>query len=228
MKLTMQILSMSAALLSTNSMIDNPKVELQQINHINDVHEIRQETRLLSSYVLAKEFKKIEEEKQREATKQQFINNLLNDDIRTMNLNSKSGLTAQEINKLLEGTEMEGLGEAFVQAEQQYGINALYFTAHAIWESGWGISNLAKKKNNLFGFKAYDHDSYGSAETFSSKSECILKVAQYIKENYLTEGGKHYNGANLIGMNIKYSSDKEWADGIAQVMKCLVYDLKNA
>ena len=124
MKLTMQILSMSATLLSTNSMIDNPKVELQQINHINDVHEIRRETRLLSSYVLAKEFKKLEEEKQREATKQQFINNLLNDDIRTMNLNSKSGLTAEEINKLLEGTEMEGLGEAFVQAEQQYGINA--------------------------------------------------------------------------------------------------------
>ena len=58
-----------------------------------------------------------------------------------MNLNSKSGLTAEEINKLLEGTEMEGLGEAFVQAEQQYGINALYFTAHAIWESGWGTSN---------------------------------------------------------------------------------------
>ena len=49
-----------------------------------------------------------------------------------MNLNSKSGLTAEEINKLLEGTEMEGLGEAFVQAEQQYGINALYFTAHTI------------------------------------------------------------------------------------------------
>ena len=76
MRLSMQILSMSATLLSTNSMIDNPKVELQQINHINDVYEIRQETRLLSYYVLAKEFKKIEEEKQLEVTKQQFINNL--------------------------------------------------------------------------------------------------------------------------------------------------------
>mgnify|MGYP003622615276 CR=1 FL=1 len=76
MRLSMQILSMSATLLSTNSMIDNPKVELQQINHINDVYEIRQETRLLSYYFLAKEFKKIEEEKQLEVTKQQFINNL--------------------------------------------------------------------------------------------------------------------------------------------------------
>ena len=39
---------------------------------------------------------------------------------------------------------LAGNGEAFVNAARRYGVNEVYLLAHAILESGWGTSTLAK------------------------------------------------------------------------------------
>lgn len=140
-----------------------------------------------------------------------------------MELTTPSYLTAEQIDYALKDTALSGLGEAFVRAEQTYGVNAQYLVAHAAWESGWGKSSLAQKNNNLFGFGAYDYlnGDVSKMTKFASKEECIMFVAEYIYREYLSEDGTYYNGNNLQGVNVRWAGDTSWYRGIADVMTCI-------
>lgn len=175
------------------------------------------------------ETEKIIKDSEDEKRKEEFINfiNMVRyNDTTQIDLRKPSGLTEELANELLKGTGLEGLGKAFVEAEHTYSVNAYYLMAHAAWESEWGKSKLARNKNNLFGYQAYDSNPYHSARVFSSKGESIMTVAKYIGKHYLNSTGDHYNGHNLSGMNIKYASDKNWARGIGDVIDKLA--LKSA
>ena len=133
---------------------------------------------------------------------------------RTSNdLTKPSGVTVERIEEVLKGTKLEGLGKYYMQAERDYGINAKFLVGLSIEESGWGKSNIANTKNNLFGFQAYTNNT-SQARTFSSKGECILYVGKYIADNYLTEGGKHYNGVTVESVHEKYADNPKWASNI--------------
>ncbi len=112
-----------------------------------------------------------------------------------------------------------GYGHTFVDAANRYKINPMYLLANAIHESAWGTSKIAQEKKNLFGFKAYDSDAYGSAASFSTLEEGIYYCAQYISDRYLTTTSWAYQGAILgnksVGMNVKYASDPYWGQKIA-------------
>ncbi len=140
-------------------------------------------------------------------------------DYLNINLLSKSGLDASGIDEVFAGTPLEGLGKDFVQVEEETGVNSQFLASLAIHESGWGRSRIAREKNNLFGFGAYDRAPYKYARTFNSKSDGIRTVAFYVRKNYLTEGEKYFNGANIAGMNKDYSSDPGWKVKISNQMK---------
>lgn len=142
---------------------------------------------------------------------------ILSGDLRT-----PSGATAGDIDLKLKGTAMDGLGRSFVEAEQKYGVNALFLTSLAIHESAYGTSKIAKDKNNLFGFAAYDGSPYSSARTFTTKEQGIDHVASYLSENYLTEGAKYYGGATVDGVGKRYATDPNWANAIRQIMDKLM------
>ena len=141
--------------------------------------------------------------------------NAINLDLRT-----RSAVTAYEIDEyILKGTALEGLGEAFVQAEIDYNVNAMFLLTLAIHESAWGRSDIARDKNNLFGFGAYDASPYKSAVAFNSKAEGVFRVAKHLSENYLTEGAKCFSGGyTLRHVNMKYASDETWASQLASSM----------
>lgn len=135
------------------------------------------------------------------------------------NLLSTSGLTAEQINNYLQGKGvMAGLGEAFVDAENKYGINALFGIAQAALESGWGTSLIAKNKHNLFGMNAYDKDPYGSAAMYSTPEESVADWAAFMKKNYLTPGGVYYSGASVTGIARHYASDPEYSYKLVNLM----------
>lgn len=136
----------------------------------------------------------------------------------SLNLLTPSAITAYELNQFLEGTAMQGLGEAFVRAELQTGVNAIFLTSLAIHESAWGKSRIASDKNNMFGYGAYDASPYKSAVYFGSKQEGIIFVANKLKQNYLLQSGKYYKGSTLPAVNIRYSSDSKWSSKIATTM----------
>ena len=134
--------------------------------------------------------------------------------ITTKNLLIESNVSAEYINSKLVGTGLEGLGDAFKDAEKNYKINAIFLVGLAIHESNYGSSKIAKEKNNLFGFKAYDRSPFKSATSFKSKKDCINFVAKYISENYLNPNGKYFRGYGVSALGENYASDKRWASSI--------------
>ncbi|HPT61015.1 MAG TPA: glucosaminidase domain-containing protein [Bacillota bacterium] len=135
-----------------------------------------------------------------------------------LDLNTLSGVSVYQLDAVLNGTSLQGLGSAFVNAENKYHMHAVYLLAHAIHESDFGRSQIARDKYNLFGFMAYDSNPYASAKKFESFEQCIDYCAGYIKRQYLTKGGKWYEGPTLRGMNVHYATDKQWAVKIARWM----------
>ncbi|MGE6257313.1 S-layer homology domain-containing protein [Heyndrickxia sporothermodurans] len=116
-----------------------------------------------------------------------------------------------------------GLGSAFKEAEKKYNINALYFMSHAILESGWGSSAIAKDKHNLFGLGAIDSSPYESAKKFKNYKSGILEAAnKYVVPGYFDQASWKYSGAFLgnkgMGMNVRYASDPYWGQKIAGLM----------
>lgn len=136
---------------------------------------------------------------------------------RSSDLTHVEFLYPSNINPLLEGTNLSGLEYEFLKAQSEYDVNVVFLISLAALESSWGTSNMAINKNNLFGFCAYDNNT-SKAKTFKSKSDCIMHVTKYISENYLTEGGKYYNGVTLKAVNKKYSSSEEWSKKVATIM----------
>ncbi|MDC3416116.1 glucosaminidase domain-containing protein [Aquibacillus salsiterrae] len=142
------------------------------------------------------------------------------------NLREKSFATAEQIDAYIKAQKPDspliGLGNVFVEMQEKYNINALYLMAHAIHESAWGLSKIAKDKNNLYGIKATDSNPYGNADVFNSFEDSVRYAAQFISSTYLTEGNFRYNGTYLgnkaSGMNVKYASDPFWGQKIAGQM----------
>ena len=154
-----------------------------------------------------------------------------------MALNQPSGLSLEQFKKVLTDERdvnkiFENNAQYFYYIEQQYNINGLYIAAIGIHESAWGTSEIAKNKNNLFGYGAYDSNPYNGAYQFSDYAESIDLLARVMVKYYLNSKGTkiygneialgtYYNGATLTGVNTKYASDKNWANKVYNYMKVL-------
>jgi hypothetical protein len=127
-------------------------------------------------------------------------------------------------------TPLPRLGSAFMEAERKEGLNARYFVAHAMLESGWGTSDIARLKHNLFGYGAYDRDPWRYATRFRTYRKGILAVAARIRDRYLSPTGRWWYGfTTLRGVNRYYASDVHWADKfavIANQLDAMVVTLK--
>ena len=131
---------------------------------------------------------------------------------------SKSGLSAWAIDRYLAAnTPLPPLGSAFMQAERRYGINARYLVAHAMLESGFGTSDIARYAHNLFGYHAYDRDPWRYATRFRTFKGGILNVAKAIKRDYLVPSGRFWGGAPTLRGMYMYASDPNWDRKIAAI-----------
>ena len=119
-------------------------------------------------------------------------------------------------------TTFDECDDAFIVAQDTWGVNALYLMAHAALESAWGTSAIARDKNNIFGYMAYDDSPYLSAATFDCLDDCILQVSGYIRMAYLNTSGSYHRGAHLVGMNEFYATDPMWAFKIANIMQSII------
>jgi beta-N-acetylglucosaminidase len=164
------------------------------------------------------------------------------DSYQFIDLRTKSEVTASQIDNYIANnykrfgakSVLVGQGQNFIDAGNQYGVNALYLAAHAIHESAFGTSNISLGKNNLFGFGSYDATAYIASYKFPSVKENIFYIAREMKHSYLNDQKKadgsyvdfRYKGAYLgfstkyvggtridaasEGMNFYYASDPLW------------------
>lgn len=154
-----------------------------------------------------------------------------------MALNKPSGLTLEQFKKILSDDKdtnkiFANNAEYFYYIEKQYNINGVFVAAVGIHESAWGTSKIARDKNNLFGYGAYDSNPYNGAYSFSNYSESIDLIARVFVKYYINPKGTsifggekavgtYYNGATLTGINTRYATDKNWANGVYRHMTYL-------
>ena len=160
-------------------------------------------------------------------------------------LNKKSTLTLEDYKKIFTGISsdtnkiFQDNYETFYNVEQNYNVNGLFIAAIAIHESGWGTSQIAKDKHNLFGYGAYDRDPYEYSYEFESYAEGIETVAKVMAKYYLnpagtkiydneTAKGSYYSGATLADVNKKYASDENWHTKVYSYMELLYGRLKSS
>lgn len=166
-------------------------------------------------------------------TKQQLISTLKFD----MDINKPSGLTLEQFKKILsDGKDKNNIFENnakyFYYIEKQYNINGVFVAAVGIHESDWGTSEIARQKNNLFGYGAYDNNPFNSAYQFNNYAESIDLIARVFVKYYLNPSktniyggekaeGTFYNGTTLSAINKKYATDKKWAEAVYNHIKYL-------
>lgn len=171
---------------------------------------------------IRREIERIQDERRLEKeTKEENVKHIKeiaeNDFFTDYDVRLRSGLDAKQVEALLSGTGLEGLGKAYVKAENIYGVNALVLLGISAHESAWGTSRFAKERNNLFGYQAYDHD-VNKAKHFDSGEDAIMTVARHLSKNYLTKGAVYFNGYTLSDINVRYASDKNWANAITNII----------
>jgi len=135
-------------------------------------------------------------------------------------------------------------GYSFVEAQNTYGVNAVMMLSLAINESGYGRSQIAIEKNNLFGHAAYDSSPDESASGYKDAAAGITYHASVIlNKGYLNpcdqsdpsnspspsaclnKSSNRYRGGYFgdkgSGMNVRYASDPYWGEKAAQYYRSI-------
>lgn len=108
---------------------------------------------------------------------------------------------------------------AFLEAERTYNVNAVFLSAVAAFESGWGESSIARNRNNLFGWTGN-----GGYRYFDSVPECIMYVAKHLRTNYLTPGGSCFHGYEVEDIAVSYCPGGYWSGQVKSIMRMIQSD----
>lgn len=142
-------------------------------------------------------------------------------------LRSYSEYSAEELLELIndrvsETSKMYNLGDTFVEMQNSYGVNALLTASIAANESGYGTSNIAQTKNNLFGINAVDATPGESAYYYKNPENCVKDFTEtMMSKQYFNPNDWKYCGAFLgnkaSGVNMMYASDPYWGEKVAAI-----------
>ena len=150
-----------------------------------------------------------------------------------LNMRSSTGYTADTLNSILasamtnagidpSSSKLTGTGQAFVENQNTYNVNALLSLSLAVNESGWGTSWICTEKNNIFGLNAVDTSPGLSADSFASIEDCIREfMADWMADGYLSSSDWRNHGEYLGnkggGINVSYASDPYWGEKAAAI-----------
>lgn len=139
---------------------------------------------------------------------------------------TKSNLSASDLQNYLNyvgrasASIMNNNAQAFIDAQNEYGVNALMVYAMACHESTYGTSNLAVTKGSLFGWNAVDSNP-DQATAYSSVYAAVKHQMGENLNGYLDiDDGRHFGmavGNKGNGFNVCYASDTYWGIRIASI-----------
>lgn len=142
-------------------------------------------------------------------------------------LRSQTNISAEQMENYLSSkgynssnSKMVGNANVFIEGQNQYGVNALLVFAMGCLESGYGTSNIAMTKNNLFGWAAVDSDP-NDATAYPSISSAILQHMNRNLRGYMDVMDARFFGSHIgnngSGFNVKYASDPYWGLKISSI-----------
>ena len=122
-----------------------------------------------------------------------------------------------------------------ITTEQKYHVNVFFLIGIEALESGWCTSRISKNCNNLGGVresKAHPSNGCGSNAGggfayFNTVNEFIDYHGSMLHNNYLTPGGKYYNGPTPSGVVVKYCPGcTSWPGSVTSIANSLFKHVK--
>lgn len=141
---------------------------------------------------------------------------------RYTNLYNKNEITTQQMNTIINNwlngrsSELQGTGQAFIDASNKTGYDPIFLLALAANESGWTVSNLHASKCNPYSIAMIDSNPSGGYTLGSTYYEGIVNGAIWINDNFYEKGNKNLHDMIYKG---NYSSSKDkWINDILWIM----------
>lgn len=203
-----------------------------QVGTVEALSEVQE----ISSENVEKENNILEEENLEEVEVLEEVEDIVEEEVlKEVHFNSQnvleiSNVTEEQLYRALEGTALYELTPIYIEAEQLYGVNALFIVSLTAQESAWGTSDRAVYDNNLTGFGVYSASSEGI--NAQSKRDNILKTTAWLKEAYLSETGDYFNGHSIRSINKSYCLDEyenpdyHWSNNITSIGFDLLSEIK--
>lgn len=206
-------------------------------NYINELeNEIKQSNEKISNFVLRNDNLLLENKNLSQKNKE--LEYKIDDiSFKTVSFNpndvtSPSHIGSKQLEIVFNSNDrynaLKGLEQSFIDAERQYGVNAIFLLGIVSQESSYGTSNRAINDNNLAGIEVYSNLSKG--KLFNSKSECVFHIAKLLSKDYLNNG-KYYKGKDIYSINDTYCvtpHDKyEWSKNIINISNKYVDEINN-
>lgn len=199
--------------LTLNSSVDVRVVEIKELKEVKKTKN--EEIIIKGRYIPTLPLPEIKEEiiEEEEVTEdiveeaiveEAIVEEEIIEEVRYINVNyyditAPSNAYAYELDSFLEGTYLYGLGQAYLDAEYIYGVNAIILMSLTVEESGWGSSEVAQCRNNISGTILQGDYAY-----FDSFYDCIMFTARNLSLNYLEPDGMYHNGYALEQVNLRY------------------------
>lgn len=125
----------------------------------------------------------------------------------------------EDLNRCLTGTKLEGKGQLFLNAQEKYGINAVFLMSIAKNESNFGAAP-AKEKNgtvhryNIAGLTTGSKVSGHRFQNSNSYADCIDSLCQNLQKHYIS---KHHTTISSI-QSVYAPGNKAWANSVKNEM----------
>lgn len=124
--------------------------------------------------------------------------------------------------------------DGIYNAQQKTGISALAILGIGALESGYGTSNIAKRKNNIWGYGATNSNPLGNAKTFNQMADGALQFANQFRNTYYDKYGAKSiysagTGNNPARKGYAYNNDgsisSSWANQVGSIMNTFYNDI---
>lgn len=160
-----------------------------------------------------------------QGTKAKHWSNMTDVEMRTIygnydrNITTTHNVNVDKLNNYLKDKGvLKDKGQAFIDAQNKYGISASVLVAICMNESAKGTSNLAKTKNNVGGVRVSGSKEFRSYEKVE---DCINDIAELLKNHYVTNSGVSGKSlTKLYEINAKYcpvaevTENSRWAANV--------------
>ena len=149
---------------------------------------------------------------------------------REMDLTITTGISKEDFKQLISNVKYDTSKFFYDNSDyiydlcQEYQINEIFFCGLISAESGWNIAPNHRKTHNYISLMYK-----GKLIRYSSTKEGLEVAAKKLHQNYLTPGGKFYNGKTIAGVQKRFCpASSTWDDLVYGSMKYVLAAAKKA
>lgn len=145
---------------------------------------------------------------------------------RDMDLTIRTGLSKEDFKTLIGNVKYDTSKFFYENSDfiydvcEEYQINEIFFCGLISAESGWNIASNHRRTYNYISLMTKD-----GLIQYSSVEDGLTAAAKALHNNYLTEGGRFYNGKTLYGVKTRFCpASSTWVELVygrmQQIMNC--------